>query len=261
MTFPYTRPVAQPQPIAAQQPARVYPIGQTQAYPPQGAFYFQTSPQQFQPTFVLPSAPQQPQQFGVMQYAAVPSGQQQTVFVPEEIYAQPAFQQISIQQIPGQMRYATAPQQPQTQAQQQIVVPPPQQTPPPPSINQSIDSTKRKNKKESPQFSKRPVASQQAIQIPQQQTAIYPQQMVQQVPQMQQPIQQVTQIQQAQQQAGRQVQPQYQELEPIQQSLENCLPKVPSGFPTAEFATPPGCFNIIRRGNLPGLSFSQFVIQ
>jgi len=54
---------------------------------------------------------------------------------------------------------------------------------------------------------------------------------------------------------------------PIKQSVlgnsqtDQVVPRItPNIIPTQEFLSPPGCFNIVRRGQLPGLSFSQICV-
>ena len=226
MAFSYNRTVTNPSAIATQQATRTYQRSQPQQFAPQSYYYQTSGTQQFQPAFVIPSGA--PQQYQMMPFTTSAPAQQQAIFLPDDLYTQQAFQQMSIQPIQNQIRYTT--QIPPAAPPAQNLSTPQIVTAPPSSI--AIDS-RRKVKKEVPQpvqqYGKR---------------------------QRTQPVQQIYQSQPTTQQVVSTTQvPKYNEFEP--QSLENCLPKVPCDFPVSRFNQPPGCFNIIRRGNLPGLSFTQ----
>ena len=284
MTYIYNvnRPIQQAIP-QQQQPAAAAPrTYQRQAYAPAGYFYQTTAaPQQAPPatyaqqTYVMQPGPQQ---FQMVQFPAAASGQ--PMFYPAEDPAIYAGQQIQIG-IPAQPQPAqpAPPPPPPQQPIRYTQAPPPPPPAPQPIQQPSIDVRKRKKEVVSPVshppsipqsaqiYTAQPVQKRQAVPVAAvpAQTPIYAQ-----PPQHTQTIQQPQSIQISHQQAQaaaavasqqQQQALQMQEIESLQQrSLENCLPKVPTGFPVSEFATPPGCFNIIKRGNLPGLSFSQITI-
>lgn len=221
MTYNYGRNV--PQQMA---PQTNRPYQKVMYQQPQ--YYYQNAPQQqiYQQN-AQPMMYQQPQQYSMMQYMQ-PNGQPaQPVYLPEDVYAQHMQMQMQpIQQPQQQMRYV----QPQA--------PVPVETP-----QQQAVRDPRRNKKDIPPT---PHVAQPAL-IPQQ--AYSP---------AKKPIpvttpQQYPAPQPVPQQSPQPIPP---AAEPLQ-SLENCLPKVPTSILSKEFTSPPGCFNIIRRGNIPGLAFSQ----
>ncbi|EAX93282.1 DNA translocase, putative [Trichomonas vaginalis G3] len=214
----YTYPRTVTQPI---QPAPARPYQKVMYNTPQ--YYYQPPPQQ--PLYAAPAQQiiyQPPQQYQMVQYLPTSGQQAQPVYIPEDVYAQQM--QMSMQQIPPQqpVRYV--------QPQQPAPIDP---TPQPAAV---VDP--RRKKKEVP-------TSPQYTQV--QQTYTQPKKAAP-TPAQTYPTAQPIQVQ-----TPVQTPP---ETEPLQ-SLENCLPKVPTSIISKEFSAPPGCFNIIRRGNLPGLSFSQ----
>lgn len=235
MTYIYGHP--QPQQIITQPQQRVF-TRQPQYAP---NFYYQATPQppqyQQQAFIMQPSG----QQFQMMQFAPQ-AGTSQMFFPAEEMYAMPTQMAMAIpQQAPAQaaqpvLRYAQV---------QQI-------QPVQPQTKQTVQQPQIEKKKKKDLHASSPV-QQNTITPPKAQAKIFSQQS--------KPSQKRNTIY-AQNSAALPIQTNtnQQDFEPIPQSLENCLPKAPAKFPIAEFSSPPGCFNIIKRGNLPGLSFSQISI-
>lgn len=219
MTYNYARPVTQPVQPPANRPYQKVMYGAPQ-------YYYQAAPQPPMYPAGQPIIYQAPQQYQMMQYMPQTGQPAQAVYLPEDVYAQQIPMQMPpIAQQPQQIRYV----QPQQPVQ-------PVEAPQPTAV---IDT--RRKKKDAP-------ASPQYVPQPPQQTYVQPKKAVPAPPA--QPYVQATPVQQ---QTPPQATPEAESL----QSLEHCLPKVPGSILSKEFTMPPGCFNIIRRGNLPGLAFSQ----
>ena len=202
---------------------------------------YQHQPQQF--FYTQQGQPFIPIQTGMGGYQMMTYGQpqaqpQQGVYMAEDNYNQMA--QMGIPNIPPNLRYQ-APPQPQTYTDtrrkkketQQIpqYQPIPTPVPAPVTMGPQITTPKRAMQ----QYSQPQIQQAAVMQVPSSKPMATP---IQQIPQ-QQPMIQTVQIQQ-------------------QSGIESIAQRSP-GFPLNE--KPPGCFNIIRRGNLPGLMFQQVCVQ